>query len=77
MLNQRIMYTLRIRVKITWPTNEKRPATHLPHVGNEGIFVLIIISGEVLIGGKLITAHFHSDLKAVAAQVIEVLHTCK
>lgn len=49
---------------------------YLLQVVDEGVFVIFPVAFESLFRWELLTAKLHSDLKAVAAQVIEVLHSC-
>lgn len=45
-------------------------------VVDQGVAVLLPVGLQCVFTGELVTAELQSDLKAVAAQVIEVLHTC-
>ena len=49
---------------------------YLLQVADEGVFVIFPVAFESLFRWELLTAKLHSDLEAVAAQVIEVLHSC-
>lgn len=50
---------------------------YLLKVANEGIFVILPVALQGLFRWKLFTAKLHSDLETVAAEVIEVLHSCQ
>lgn len=50
---------------------------YLLNVANEGVFVILPVVLQSLFRWKLFTAKLHSDLKAVAAEVIEILHSCQ
>lgn len=50
---------------------------YLLKVTNKGVFVILPVALQSLFRWKLFTAKLHGDLKAVAAQVIEVLHSCQ
>ena len=50
---------------------------YLMNVANEGVFVILPVVLQSLFRWKLFTAKLHSNLKAVAAEVIEILHSCQ
>lgn len=50
---------------------------YLLDVANEGVFVILPVALQSLFRWKLFTTKLHSNLKAVAAEVIEVLHSCQ
>lgn len=49
---------------------------YLLQVADEGVFVIFPVAFESLFRWELLTTQLHGDLEAVAAQVIEVLHSC-
>lgn len=51
--------------------------TDLLDVVDEGVAVLLPVGLERVLTGELVTAELQSDLKTVAAEVVEILHTCK
>lgn len=50
---------------------------YLLKVANKGVFVILPVALQSLFRRKLFAAELHGDLEAVAAQVIEVLHSCQ
>lgn len=50
---------------------------YLLKIANEGVFVIFPVALQSLFRWKLFTAKLHSDLEAIAAEVIEVLHSCQ
>jgi hypothetical protein len=53
---------------------EKDCASHLPHVLIQRVLVLLPEVWDLCISRELLAAHLHGDLKAVARQVVEILH---
>ena len=58
------------------PSDDAGCWVYLLHVADEGVFVVFPVAFESLFRWELLTAELHSDLEAVAAQIIEVLHSC-
>ena len=54
-----------------------RDCVYLLNVANEGVFVIFPVALQSLFRWKLFTAKLHGNLKAVAAEVIEILHSCQ
>lgn len=50
---------------------------YLLQVTDEWVSVILPVALQCLFRWKLLTAELHGDLKAVAAEVIEVLHSCQ
>ena len=50
--------------------------TYLLDVVDQRVAVLIPVVLERVLIGELVTAELQSDLKAVAAEVVEILHSC-
>ena len=51
--------------------------SNLFNVVDEGVAVLIPVSFKSVLIRELVTAELQCDLKTVAAEVVEILHTCK
>lgn len=49
---------------------------NLLDVADEGVTVLLPVAFQCIFIGKLITAQLQSNLKTVAAQIVEILHPC-
>lgn len=49
---------------------------YLLNVADQGVAVLVPVGLERVLVGELITAELQRDLKAVAAEVVEILHPC-
>lgn len=60
----------------TTKTTIFRISANLLDVADEGVTVLLPVVLQHVFMGKLVTAKLQSDLKAVAAQIIEILHPC-
>lgn len=52
-------------------------SVYLLEVANKGVFVILPVALQSLFRWKLFTAKLHGDLETVAAEVIEVLHSCQ
>lgn len=50
-------------------------ATYLLNVVDQWVAILLPVGLERLLTGELVTAELQSDLKAVAAEVVEILHS--
>lgn len=50
---------------------------YLLEVANKGVFIFLPVAFQSLFRWKLFTAKLHGDLETVAAEVIEVLHSCQ
>lgn len=51
-------------------------AAYLLDVVNQRVSVLLPVGLECVLIGELVTTELQSDLKAVAAEVVEILHSC-
>lgn len=51
-------------------------ALYLLDVADQRVAVLVPVGLERVLVGELVAAELQSDLKAVAAEVVEVLHPC-
>lgn len=52
-------------------------SVYLLEVANKGVFVILPVALQSVFRWKLFTAKLHGDLETVAAEVIEVLHSCQ
>lgn len=51
-------------------------AAYLLDVVDQWVAVLLPVALECVLIGELVTAELQSDLKTVAAEVVEILHPC-
>lgn len=49
---------------------------YLLDVADQGVAVLVPVALERVLVGELIATELQRDLKAVAAEVVEILHPC-